>query len=98
MSQDKLTKSINDILKQLTVSKREHASISEKVNNLTDQVDRVENKINHIITLLEEFIVSDEHEEYPHGIDLEEYESYDPNESWIPDPDAWRGDYEDEDE
>ena len=98
MSQDKLTKSINDILKQLTLSKKEHASISEKVNNLTDQVDRIENKINHIITLLEEFIVSDEHGEYQNGIDIEEYEEYNTNESWIPDPDSWRQDYEEEED
>lgn len=70
-------------------SKEEFDALETKVNLMYTHFDRIEEKVNYIINLLEILIETD----------IEEDEDDDDmvgNEGWITDLDAWKDSYEDD--
>lgn len=64
--------------------------LEEEIQGLYTHFDRIEEKVNYIINLLEVLIETDLEE------DETEDDLYNGNEGWIEDLDAWKDGYEDE--
>lgn len=63
--------------------------LETEINGLYAHFDRIEDKVNYIINLLEILIETDIEEE------IEDDEYMDSNEGWISDLDSWKDSYED---
>lgn len=53
-------------------------NIEKKINKIGFQLQRIENKVNHLMNFLEELLVHSEDNE-----EEEEYEDYDNDETWL---------------
>ena len=89
-----MSKSFQQIEKIVANLETNIDKLEQKLSVISSQMDRINDKVDHIINFLE-FLVADTTEE-----DLEEQEDiYDSDESWAQDPDSWKNnDYHDDDE
>jgi len=72
------------------MSKEELNALELKVNMMYTHFDRIEEKVNYIINLLEVLIETDIEDEVDEDDDMVG------NEGWITDLDAWKDSYEDD--
>lgn len=72
------------------MSKEELDALETKVNMMYTHFDRIEEKVNYIINLLEILIETDVEDEADEDDDMIG------NEGWITDLDAWKDSYEDD--
>ena len=84
-----MSREFNEVNKKITQLDKNFDNLDKKFSKINIHLQRIENKVNHIINFLEEFLASDDDEE-------EEYEAenFDHDETWVPDPDSWREDGE----
>jgi len=89
-----MSKSFEKIDKILMKLENNIDNLEKKLVLISSQIDRVNDKVDHIINFLE-FLVAEETEE-----ELEEDDIYDTDESWAKDPDSWKNEeyYDDEEE
>lgn len=71
-------------------SKEQFDALETKVNLMYTHFDRIEEKVNYIINLLEILIETDIEDEVDEDDDMVG------NEGWITDLDAWKDSYEDD--
>jgi hypothetical protein len=66
---------------------------NDQLKNIEDKVDRIEEKINYILSLMEELFADYDKEEDEEEIDEDNVG----NEGWIIGLDSWKENYDDED-
>ena len=87
-----MSKELVDLGKKVATLDKTVDNLGKKMSKVNVHLQRIENKVNHIINFLEEFLVADTSEDY------DDEDDFDTDETWVPDPDAWKQDNDIEDE
>lgn len=62
--------------------------LDRQVRIMDGKISRIETKLNHILEIIETFFEEDE----------EDNEDFDSDETWVPDPESWLNNEDDEEE
>jgi hypothetical protein len=81
-----MSREFNELSRKITQLDKNVDGLEKKFGTINVHLKRIENKVNHIINFLEEFLVADSDEE----------DNFDSDETWVADPEAWKGEEDSE--